>query len=240
MAEPTAIIAVVDDETELREAVAEYLGLHGFKVVEAASAAAFRQLIETQPVELAILDVNMPGQSGLSLARYLRENSDIGIVMLTAQAEPDDRIAGLELGADDYVGKPFELRELLARVKAVLRRRSAGFVRATAAVGSNNRAFAGFILDLDARELRRQDGSVVPLTAMEYDLLRVFVQNPLKALSRDRLIALAHDRDEEPFERSIDVRVTRLRRKLEVDASKPQIIRTVRGAGYMFVPEPSR
>ena len=157
-----------------------------------------------------------------------------------AAAESDDRIAGLEPGADDYMGKPFNPRELLARIRSVLRRRSAKFMRTTtAAPGRNHRNFANYLLDLDARELRRQDGSVVTLTAMEFDLLQAFALNPLKVLRRDQLLEPAHNREEEPFERSIDIRVARLRRKIEVDPAKPQIIKTVRGAGYIFVPDES-
>ena len=209
-------IGVVDDEAEIREMVAEYLSRHGFTVIQADSSANFRRILEGRRVDLALLDINMPGQNGLSLARYLREQTDIGIIMLTAAAEPDDRIAGLELGADDYMGKPFDPRELLARIRSVLRRRSARFMRTSAtAPGRNHRTFAQFLLDLDARELRRQDGSVVTLTAMEFDLLQAFALNPLKVLRRDQLLELAHNRDEEPFERSIDIRVARLRRKIE-------------------------
>jgi DNA-binding response OmpR family regulator len=231
-------IGVVDDEAEIREMVAEYLSRHGFTVIQADSSANFRRILEGRRVDLALLDINMPGQNGLSLARYLREQTDIGIIMLTAAAEPDDRIAGLELGADDYMGKPFDPRELLARIRSVLRRRSARFMRTSAtAPGRNHRTFAQFLLDLDARELRRRDGSVVTLTAMEFDLLQAFALNPLKVLRRDQLLELAHNRDEEPFERSIDIRVARLRRKIEADPAKPQIIKTVRGAGYIFVPD---
>lgn len=233
-------IAVVDDEAEIRETVAEYLESHGFKIIQAESAAAFRRVLESRSVDLVLLDVNMPGQSGLSLARYLREQADIGIIMLTAAAEPDDRIAGLELGADDYIGKPFNPRELLARVRSVLRRRSARFMRTDGtAPGRDHRLFNDFVLDLEARELRRRDGAVVPLTAMEFDLLRTFALNPLKVMTRDQLLNLAHNRDEEPFERSIDIRVARLRRKIEIDPEKPQVIKTVRGAGYIFVPDGS-
>jgi two-component system phosphate regulon response regulator OmpR len=239
MMQPDAVtIGVVDDEAEIREMVAEYLSRHGFSVVQADSSANFRRILETRRVDLALLDINMPGQNGLSLARYLREQTDIGIIMLTAAAESDDRIAGLELGADDYMGKPFNPRELLARIRSVLRRRSAKFMRTTtAAPGRNHRSFASYLLDLDARELRRQDGTVVTLTAMEFDLLQAFALNPLKVLRRDQLLELAHNREEEPFERSIDIRIARLRRKIEVDPAKPQIIKTVRGAGYIFVPD---
>ena len=240
MTQPTQVtIGVVDDESEIREVIAEYLESHGFKVLQADSAAAFRALLERRSMDLALLDVNMPGQSGLSLARYLREQTDIGIIMLTALSGTDDRIAGLELGADDYVGKPFDLRELLARVRSVLRRRSARFMKtASTAPGRVHRQFGGFVLDVDGRELRRVDGTDVPLTAMEFDLLRVFIEHPLKVLTRDQLIGLAHHREEEPFERSIDIRIARLRRKVERDPAHPQIIKTVRGAGYIFVPDP--
>jgi DNA-binding response OmpR family regulator len=231
-------LAVVDDETDIRETVSEYLEHNGFKVVTADSAAAFRRILEGSKVDLALLDVNMPGQNGLSLARYLRENLDIGIIMLTAAADTDDRIAGLELGADDYLGKPFDLRELLARVRSVLRRRSAKYSKTSTTVpGRDQRPFGKFVLDLEARQLRDSQGESVPLTAMEFDLLRAFAMHPLKVLSREQLLDLAHNRDEEPFERSIDIRIARLRRKIESDPAKPQVIKTVRGAGYIFVPD---
>jgi two-component system phosphate regulon response regulator OmpR len=231
-------LAVVDDEADIRETVSEYLEHNGFKVLTADSATAFRRALETTKVDLALLDVNMPGQNGLSLARYLRENLDIGIIMLTAAADTDDRIAGLELGADDYLGKPFDLRELLARVRSVLRRRSAKYGKtSTTMPGRDQRPFGRFILDLEARQLRDSQGESVPLTAMEFDLLRAFAQNPLKVLTREQLLDLAHNRDEEPFERSIDIRIARLRRKIESDPAKPQVIKTVRGAGYIFVPD---
>jgi two-component system phosphate regulon response regulator OmpR len=231
-------LAVVDDEADIRETVSEYLEHNGFKVLTADSATAFRRTLETTKVDLALLDVNMPGQNGLSLARYLRENLDIGIIMLTAAADTDDRIAGLELGADDYLGKPFDLRELLARVRSVLRRRSAKYGKtSTTMPGRDQRPFGRFVLDLEARQLRDSQGESVPLTAMEFDLLRAFAQNPLKVLTREQLLDLAHNRDEEPFERSIDIRIARLRRKIESDPAKPQVIKTVRGAGYIFVPD---
>jgi DNA-binding response OmpR family regulator len=231
-------LAVVDDEADIRETVSEYLEHNGFKVLTSDSATAFRRVLETTKVDLALLDVNMPGQNGLSLARYLRENLDIGIIMLTAAADTDDRIAGLELGADDYLGKPFDLRELLARVRSVLRRRSAKYGKtSTTMPGRDQRPFGRFVLDLEARQLRDSQGESVPLTAMEFDLLRAFAQNPLKVLTREQLLDLAHNRDEEPFERSIDIRIARLRRKIESDPAKPQVIKTVRGAGYIFVPD---
>lgn len=231
-------LAVVDDEADIRETVSEYLEHNGFKVMTADSATAFRRILENSKVDLALLDVNMPGQNGLSLARYLRENLDIGIIMLTAAADTDDRIAGLELGADDYLGKPFDLRELLARVRSVLRRRSARFVKTSTMVpGRDQRPFGRFVLDLEARQLRDGQGEQVPLTAMEFDLLRAFAMHPLKVLTREQLLDLAHNRDEEPFERSIDIRIARLRRKIESDPAKPQVIKTVRGAGYIFVPD---
>jgi DNA-binding response OmpR family regulator len=231
-------LAVVDDETDIRETVSEYLEHNGFKVLTADSAAAFRRILEGNKVDLALLDVNMPGQNGLSLARYLRENLDIGIIMLTAAADTDDRIAGLELGADDYLGKPFDLRELLARVRSVLRRRSAKYSKTSTTVpGRDQRPFGKFVLDLEARQLRDPQGEAVPLTAMEFDLLRAFAMHPLKVLTREQLLDLAHNRDEEPFERSIDIRIARLRRKIESDPAKPQVIKTVRGAGYIFVPD---
>jgi len=190
-----------------------------------------------------LLDVHLPGEDGLTLARFLRERHDVGIVMVTGASDVVDRVAGLEVGADDYVTKPFDLRELRARIKSVMRRRErpadaaarpsaappVPSVPARVPVGSGS-------LDLGARALFDADGAEVPLTAMEFDLLRVFVERPRQVLSRDQLLSLTRNREWEPFDRSIDIRIARLRRKIEPDPERPQTIRTVRGAGYMFVP----
>jgi DNA-binding response OmpR family regulator len=227
-------ILVVDDDADLRWMVNKYLSKHEYSVTLAEDGEKMREALERESFDLAILDINLPGEDGLSLARYLRGNHDIGIIMLSAAAEVFDRIVGLEMGADDYVTKPFEPRELLARVKSVLRR-----VQNTAEAGVDGTArlmkFGEFSLDLDAHQLLDQENQAVSLTSMEFDLLKAFAENPNKVLSRDQLLNLSHNRDWDPFDRSIDIRITRLRRKIEREPSRPQIIKTVRGAGYIFV-----
>ena len=236
MAEPNHII-VVDDEPEICEMLADYLGHAGFKVSTAENAAALRRLLEEQAADLVILDINMPGEDGLSLARFLRAHTKIGIVMLTAAGEVVDRIVGLEMGADDYLPKPVDMRELLARVRAVLRRmQSTGDGGEPGAPASKKVRFGDCQLDLDAHKLYDSQGEEVAITSMEFDLLKAFAEHPNRVLSRDQLLDLAHNRDWEPFDRSIDIRIARLRRKVESDPSKPQVIKTVRGAGYIFVP----
>lgn len=229
----SAHVAVVDDEPELRATLAEYLELHGFRVSPHDGGASLRALLAAGDLpDLVLLDLRMPGEDGLSLARHLRETTDAGVIMLTAIAEPVDRILGLELGADDYIAKPFELREVLARIKAVLRRRRTA--RAAAASDGPRLHFAGWTLDLEARTLRHADGRQVALTAMEFDLLAVMARRPGVVFTREQLQDLAHGNAEEAFDRSIDIRITRLRKKLETDPSRPAIIKTVRGAGYVL------
>jgi two-component system, OmpR family, phosphate regulon response regulator OmpR len=241
MAEPNHII-VVDDEPEICEMLADYLGHAGFKVSTAENGAVMRRLLEDQAADLVILDINMPGEDGLSLARFLRANTKIGIVMLTAAGEVVDRIVGLEMGADDYLPKPVDMRELLARVRAVLRRTQAAPADGGQAETAATRkvGFGGCQLDLDAHKLYDAAGEEVAITSMEFDLLKAFAEHPNRVLSRDQLLDLAHNRDWEPFDRSIDIRIARLRRKVETDPSKPQVIKTVRGAGYIFVPGEQR
>jgi DNA-binding response OmpR family regulator len=239
-----AHIVVVDDEPEIRLMLSDYLGHAGFRVSTAEGGAAMRQLLAEQPADLVILDVTMPGEDGLSLARFLREHTKgVGIVMLTAAGGVVDRIVGLEMGADDYIAKPVDLRELLARVRSVLRRLQLPAVPEVAAEAKENARsvrFGVFRLDLEAHRLYAADGAEVPITSMEFDLLKAFADNPNRVLSRDRLLDLAHNRDWEPFDRSIDIRITRLRRKIEADPAKPQVIKTVRGAGYIFIPTAER
>ena len=236
-------IIVVDDEPELRRVLTEYLTKHGFRVRAAAGGAELDALLGEDSADLLILDVNMPGENGISIARRIRAGCGTPILMLTAADDVVDRVVGLEIGADDYVTKPFDLRELLARIRAVLRRTElpppASAVQAgvpAAAQPVRGVRFGRVVLDLDARCLVEDDGEPVELTAMEFDLLRVFAQNPNRVLTRDRLLDLAHNRGTEPFDRSIDIRVARIRRKVEHDPAKPQVIRTMRGSGYMFVP----
>ena len=227
-------ILVVDDDADLRWMVNKYLSKHEYSVTLAEDGKKMREALERESFDLAILDINLPGEDGLSLARYLRGNHDIGIIMLSAAAEVFDRIVGLEMGADDYVTKPFEPRELLARVKSVLRRVQ-NTVEANVDGATKLVKFGEFSLDLDAHQLLDQENLAVSLTSMEFDLLKAFAENPNKVLSRDQLLNLSHNRDWDPFDRSIDIRITRLRRKIEKEPSRPQIIKTVRGAGYIFV-----
>jgi len=230
-----AHIIVVDDDADVRETVAEYLRRNGFAVSEADGGEALREVMAARPIDLALLDINMPGEDGLSLAREISGAGRAGVIMLTANSDDLDKIVGLEVGADDYITKPFNPRELLARVKAVLRRAQKGGAE-TATLGREVQ-MGKCRLNLDTRRLYAADGTEVPLTAMEYDLLRTFAEHPRRTLSRDQLLDLAHAKEMEPFDRSIDTRITRIRRKIEADPSKPDCIRTMRGAGYMYNPE---
>lgn len=237
-------LIIVDDEADLRAMVAEYLGKQGFSVATANGGAELDARLEEGKPDLILLDVNMPGEDGFSIARRVRGRTDIPIIMLTAAEEVVDRVVGLEIGADDYITKPFDLREVRARIRSVLRRvrlkASAAPEAAPAGQPPAPRAPFGRVwLDLDGRCLVRPDGEQEMLTAMEFDLLAAFARNPHRVLSRDRLLDLAHHRGWEPFDRSIDIRVTRIRKKIEVDPAKPQVIKTVRGAGYIYVPSKS-
>ena len=228
-------IVVVDDEAEVREMVQEYLIDHGFAVSQADGGEALRRLMSERPVDLVLLDINMPGEDGLSIARDLKRRGEIGIIMVTANNETVDRVVGLELGADDYIAKPFDLRELLARLRAVLRRISSA-EQAPATMGVEVR-FGDCLLNLESHRLYSSDGAEVPITTMEFDMLQVFAQNPGRVLSRDRIMELAHSKEMEAFDRSVDTRVVRLRQKIEKDPAFPRVIKTVRGAGYIFVPQ---
>jgi DNA-binding response OmpR family regulator len=234
-------IAVVDDETQIRAAVGEYLELHGFHVSTADGGAALRGIMAGTPaVDLVILDLNLPGEDGLTIARNLREHSHVGIIILTAAGQTLDRIVGLEVGADDYMAKPFDLRELLARVKSVLRRIPADTARATRQEKNATIQFGELTLHTRSHSLTDSSGRVIPLTSMEYDLLRALAEAPNRAFTREQLLERAHRHDGDPFDRSIDVRIARLRRKIEKNPSKPRFIKTVRGVGYLFAPEPEK
>jgi two-component system OmpR family response regulator len=223
-------VLIVDDDREIRDLLARFLRKHGLRVETVADGRAMTRTLETGRFDLVVLDLMLPGEDGLSLCRRLRATSSLPVIMLTAVAEDTDRIIGLELGADDYLTKPFNPRELLARIKAVLRR-SAGAGRETP---SGVLTFAGWRLGAAQRELRDPDGVLVPLTSGEFDLLLAFVERPERILSRDQLLDLTRGRDAQPFDRSIDVQLSRLRRKIEVDPKNPQLIKTVRGGGYML------
>lgn len=228
-------ILVVDDQREICEMVEDYLSGEGYRVSTAHDGAEMRRVLAQSRVDLVILDLMLPGEDGLSLARSLREESDVGIIILTGRGETVDRIIGLEMGADDYLPKPFHLRELLARVKSVLRRVSSRTAERAPALRSKAR-FAGWNLDLSSRELYSPTGKEVRLTTGEFDLLAAFVNNANQVLTRDQLLDLARNREAGPFDRTIDVQVGRLRRKLEDDPQRPSIIKTVRGSGYIFTP----
>jgi two-component system phosphate regulon response regulator OmpR len=231
-------IAVVDDDEDIRETFSEYLSDHGYRATCFGSAAELRSSLASGiGVDLVLLDIAMPGEDGLSLARFLSERTDAIIIMVTASGETVDRIIGLEIGADDYLPKPVDLRELLARIKAALRR---GGGAAPVAPRPSERPdlvqFGRCRLDLDAQRLFDEDGREIALTAMEFDLLKVFSERPNRILTREMLLDLAHHGNCEPFDRSIDLRIARLRRKIERDPGKPEVIRTKRGAGYLFAP----
>jgi DNA-binding response OmpR family regulator len=229
------LVYVVDDEAPLRASVGEYLGMHGFTVAQAGDAVEFRRAWAKRPGALAILDIAMPGEDGLSLARWLRGQSQrIGILMLTASGEPVDRVVGLELGADDYMAKPFQLREVLARVRAILRR--SGDATARAAPEGRVR-FGKATFDPAAGKLIGDDGQEEQLTGQEIDLLRAFAERPGQILSRERILALAQERGVDVFDRSIDTRINRIRQKVEPNPKAPTVIKTVRGAGYLFDPK---
>lgn len=231
-------ILAVDDDSDARFIVETYLGKHGFEVKTVSDGGQMRGLLEQQSFDMFVLDIALPGEDGLSLAKYLRDRygQGVGIIMLTASGEVVDRIVGLEVGADDYLPKPFEPRELLARIKSILRRHeSTASTNSSSAHGSNQLVkFGRFVLDLDAHELLDEENSPVSITTMEFALLKAFATNPDKVLNRDQLLNLAHSRDWDPYDRSIDIRIARLRKKIERDPSKPEVIRTIRGVGYMF------
>lgn len=227
-------ILVVDDDSDVRWMVRKYLSKHGYTVDVADGGGQMREQFNDNEYDIVILDITMPGEDGLTLARYLRENYSVGIIMLTASAEVVDRVIGLEMGADDYMTKPFEPRELLARVKSVARRLSGPSVKKSNSENSRVQ-FGQCSLDIDGHRLYDIEGNEVAITNMEYDLLKAFADNPDKALNRDKLLNLAHNREWDPYDRSIDIRIARLRRKIEPDPTKPRIIKTIRGAGYMFV-----
>lgn len=232
-------ILVVDDDPDIRSLIGDYLGEQGYAVESADGAEAMRSAVQARVPDLVLLDIGLPGEDGLSLARYLREHHDIGIIMVSGAGETVDRIIGLEIGADDYLAKPFDPRELHARIKSVLRRyaRAAETAPDTAAEELSQRIAVGACtLDMLSRQLFDADGAEIPITAMEFDLLQVFVERPNRPLSRDQLLSLTQNRDWDPYDRSIDIRIARLRKKIEMDPDKPAVIKTMRGVGYMFVP----
>lgn len=236
----TQHIFVVDDEAPAREMVGDYLRMHGFTVTLCDGGTSLREVIARDTPDLIVLDLNMPQEDGLSIIRDLKQRSSVPIIMLTATASPIDRVVGLELGADDYLAKPCELRELLARIRSVLRRAGPAVTalpaEAAAIDGGARVRFGTKWLDLEAQILRDETGNEHPLTASEFGLLKVFAANPRRVLSRERLLELANARDKEAFDRAVDLRIMRIRRKVEPDPRHPTVIRTVRGGGYVFSP----
>jgi len=227
-------IAVIDDHKDIRELLARYLGEHGYRVSAAESAAAFRRQLENSAPDLLVLDIMMPGDDGLTLCRELRAKSQIPIIFLTAMAEETDRIVGLEMGADDYLTKPFNPRELLARIKAVMRR-TRSLPPTRSAVRAEKIHFEDKVLDVGRREVVGADGVAVPLSNAEFRLLCVFLERPAVILSRDQLLDLTSGRSADVWDRSVDNQVSRLRRKIEDDPAQPTLIKTCWGDGYQFV-----
>ncbi len=233
MAENQEHLLVVDDDREIRALLSEYLEQAGYRVTAVADGREMRRAVDSSRVDLVVLDLMLPGEDGLSLCRDLRSRSRLPILMLTARGEETDRIVGLEMGADDYLPKPFNPRELLARIRSVLRR-AQSLPPNLEPQPAGHFFFAGWKLDAATRELVAADGLVVPLSGAEYRLLRVFLEHPQRVLSRDQLLDLAQGRETVLFDRSIDVLVGRLRRRLNDDAREPRLVKTVRGQGYVL------
>ncbi|WP_424968350.1 response regulator [Dinoroseobacter sp. S375] len=228
-------ILICDDEDNLRRMLSDHLTDCGYEVLQAANADELQATLRQVQPALVLLDVRMPGKDGLTALREIRETSQVAVMMLTAAGEVVDKVLGLEFGADDYLVKPVDLRELQARVKSVLRRKQLGRAqKASAPQGGGTVPFGTCQLDLDGARLFDRNGEEIAITTMEFSLLRVFAQNRGRVLNRDQLLDQAHDRSWEPYDRSIDLRISRIRRKVERNPSKPEVIRTVRGLGYVF------
>ncbi|WP_317133993.1 response regulator [Methylococcus mesophilus] len=234
----TPHLLIVDDDRELRQLLPQYLSGHGFRVDAVADGKAMSRILETGRFDLIVLDLMLPGEDGLALCRRLRASSRLPVIMLTALAEETDRIVGLEMGADDYVAKPFSPRELLARIKAVLRRTTDLTDRPEG--DGHTLVFEGWRLDLARRELHSPEGVLMPLTGGEFDLLAAFAEHPRRVLSRDQLLDLTRGRSASAYDRSVDVQLSRLRRKIEADPNDPVLIKTVRGGGYLFAAQVDR
>ncbi|HUB90254.1 MAG TPA: response regulator [Dyella sp.] len=236
-----AHVLVVDDDPEITKILARYFASHGFRVSTASNGLQLRRVIEAESVDIVMLDLGLPDEDGLGLMRHLRERWYGPVIIVTGRGESVDRVVGLELGADDYVTKPFDLRELLARVRSVLRRFSQSTIKTVAPnIESRRFTFDGYELDLQSHGLLDPQGKPISLTSGEFALLRTLVENANKVLSRDQLMTQIHGRDAGPYDRSIDVQIGRLRRKIEVDAANPQRIKSIRGAGYLFSPRVQR
>ena len=234
--ENLSTILVVDDDRDIRQLLAEYLDANGFRTLTATNGADMRRVLDESRIELIVLDLTLPGEDGLTLCRNLRvhaTHATIPVIMLTARGEPLDRILGLEMGADDYLAKPFEPRELFARIRSVLRRTHA-LPPNMAASEAQFMQFGGWTLDLIARHLLNDRGVVVALSGAEFRMLKVFLEHPNRVLTRDQLLELTQGREADPFDRSIDIQISRLRQKLGDDARTPRIVKTVRNEGYVL------
>ncbi|MFL6700547.1 MAG: response regulator [Vitreoscilla sp.] len=248
MSSPTGLhVAIVDDEIEITMLLANYLGGRGYRVTQLHGGAGLMSLLQDDPPDMVLLDLGLPGEDGFAVARQLRERSRCGLIIVTGRGDGVDKVVGLEIGADDYVTKPFDLRELLARITATLRRTAVAGPDTVAAVAQAAKpppsaargrfTFGGWTLDTAARTLFDAEGTEATLTTGEFELLKTFVEHPGRVLSRDFLLENTRGREAGPFDRTIDVQVGRLRRKIEADAENPRIIKSVRGAGYVLVPE---
>jgi two-component system, OmpR family, response regulator len=235
-------LLIVDDDPQIGTMLSEYFSAQGYRVTAVPDGAEMAQILAETKVDLILLDLHLPGEDGLMLARRVRTDSQIPIIMLTAAGQEIDRVLGLEMGADDYIAKPFNIREVYARVKAVLRRAKPVLVSPDSADGKKpgRYAFAGWELSMRSRRLRSPQGESIPLTNAEFSLLAAFVQRPSRVLSREQLLDFSRVHSDEVFDRAIDVQVLRLRRKIEADPQNPQIIKTERGAGYIFAPQVER
>lgn len=230
-----ARIIVCDDEAPMREMLEEFLTDEGYSVSVAKDGAELRKLVPLVRPDLVICDLKMPGEDGLSLTRWLRQESHAAVLLLTGMGSVTDRIVGLEMGADDYLPKPFEPAELRVRIKAILRRTMSASL--TGGRPANRMKLGRCVIDIEERSLFDEAGGRVPLTSMEFDLLHTFITHARRTLSRGQLLDLAHHARSDPFDRSIDVRITRLRKKIEFDPTKPRVLKTIRGEGYMLIPD---
>ncbi len=237
--DPSPHILVVDDHRDIRDLLGKYLAKHGYRVTVADGGAEMKRALKAGAIDLVVLDVMMPGEDGLTLCRDLRATTDMPVIMLTAMAEDTDRVIGLEIGADDYVTKPFNPRELLARIKAVLRRANA-LPQQREPVDADAVMFDRWRLNLAGRELVGEDGVAVPLSTAEFQLLSAFVNRPNMVLTRDQLLDLTRGRAANVFDRSVDNQVSRLRKKIEADPKAPKLIKTVWGGGYVFAADVTR
>ena len=232
-------LLVVDDEPDIRESFQEYLEIGGYQVTCADGAASAREIVAEGTIDLVLLDISMPGEDGLSLARYLREHTDLAIIMVASAGDVMDRVIGIEVGADDYLAKPVDLRELVARIEAVLRSKQVAPRGASSTSDAGDGAMVPFgecRLDTDAHELLGGNGESIPITEMDFQMLKLFAENPGRTLSREQILQATRGRDWDPADRSVDIQMGRIRRKIEPDPKKPTVIKTIHSRGYVYFP----